>query len=186
MLHERIDPIGSKEYDTNPIPGGILSRSGGSSRIPRATNSRVRFNMKSYVADALEGGDWRKQLPKVDRDIAKAIKKEDKKILRATEEDKWDAKQLSRTSWANSLRAVDWPLTEPWEALFGDITMNLERNGLEIVDEGDNGNPIGENLPEGMEVREEQLRRTGVALARTTSIHSDVDKRYGQYLDTLP
>ena len=56
--------------------------------------------------------------------------------------------------------------------------------GIGVVDCGEDGSPVREDLPESIEVREEWLRGTGVAMTRTSSIYEDgVDEGEYEHVD---
>ncbi|KAI0083451.1 hypothetical protein BDY19DRAFT_998557 [Irpex rosettiformis] len=163
---------GTTRAATTPSSSSLRSILSRTPRTPKATGIRVRFNIKAYVIDALEGGDWRAGSPKVDKQLAREIMWEDHLVLYPTMEDWHEVRRLVETRMAN---ATSWKLSEDGVMEEEEeMTVYVERCGLRFVDGGERQSPVRENLPGDMQVREEQLRRTGVTLARTTSVYLDI------------
>lgn len=140
-------------------PRGILLRREDPFRFHRADKSRVRLNMRTYVADALEGGEWRKRAegrktkPKA---MVDAEQMEDQVVLYSSRNDVEEYKRLAKNTCANRARsdqARDLKVVSDSNALAA-----ADSRGLRVVNCGDDYTPVRGNLPETITVREEWLQ----------------------------
>lgn len=169
----------SEANGTTPVlaPRGILVRRDNPFRSPRAVESRVRLNMRTYVADALEGGDWRNRANHVkDKHLAMAIpaameqRREDRSVLYPRKNDAVELKRLCETTRANA-RSLAQPADPGVIA-----SAEAEYRHLEVVDCGDDYSPVQGDLPKGFAVTEEWLRLRGRGVSRRMSVcEEDVD-----------
>lgn len=145
---------------------GILLRREDPFRLPQARKSQVRLNMRTYVADALEGGEWRKRAegrkPKPQA-VVDAEQREDQLVLYSLRDDVMEYKKLAKNTRANGARSdqardlkVVSNSNEPAAA---------DSRGLHVVNCGDHYTPVRGNLPETVTVREEWLQDKGVSAA---------------------
>ncbi|KAI0789041.1 hypothetical protein BC629DRAFT_1513939, partial [Irpex lacteus] len=132
-------------------PRGILVRRDDPSRSPRAVESRVRLNVRTYVADALEGGDWRKRANHVkDKHLAMAIPaakaqhREDRPVLYPRRKDALELIQTCKNTSANR-RLVAQPADR---GITASALAKAEHRDLEVVDCGDDYNPVRGDLTE--------------------------------------
>ncbi|KAI0789012.1 hypothetical protein BC629DRAFT_1593494 [Irpex lacteus] len=153
----------------SPAPRSILASRARSYGSPRAAGLRVRFNRRTYVADALENGDWREIWPKIDKETARAIREDDYAVLYGTEEEREEKQKLDDTKVANEGSFV---LPED-NILDARAFLYAEDRGLDVVDDGEGASPVRADLPDSVEVEQKWLKGTGVEMARTTSIYED-------------
>lgn len=166
----------SEANGTTPVlaPRGILVRRDGPFRSPRAVESRVRLNMRTYVADALEGGDWRNRANYVQAEhweMASAVailqRREDRPVLYPRRSDAVELIQLCENTRANA-----GLLAQPADCgVTASALAEAEYRHLEVVDCGDNYNPVRGDLPESLAVTEEWLRLRGRGKLTRTSIY---------------
>ncbi len=173
-MHPSVDVIagrGQSEADgTTPVLAlrGILSHSDNPFRSPRAVESRVRLNTRTYVVDALEGGDWRKRAqPRIPRAAAEAQRQEDWPSLYSTRDAVAEYMELRENVHANERSGAS-----PGVALSAAQDVH-DYHGLDVVDCEEDYSPVRGTLPESIEVTEEwlQLEGTGVAITRTDSVY---------------
>ncbi|KAI0789074.1 hypothetical protein BC629DRAFT_1514242 [Irpex lacteus] len=154
-------------------PRGILVRRDGPFRSPRAVESHVRLNMRTYVAEALEGGFWRNRANHVkDKHLAMASPaaiaqhREDRPLLYTRRSEAVELIQLCKNTRANA-----GLLRQPADR---DVTASAlaeaEYRDLEVVDCGDNYDPVRGDLPESLAVMEEWLRLRGRGKSTRTSM----------------
>ncbi|KAI0789045.1 hypothetical protein BC629DRAFT_1513976 [Irpex lacteus] len=162
-------------------PRGILVRRDSPFRSPRAVESRVRLNMRAYVAEALEGGDWRNRANYVQDehwDMASAVailqRREDRPVLYPRRNDAVELIQLCENTSAN-VRLLAQPADR---GVTVSALAEAEFRDLEVVDCGDDYSPVRGDLPESLAVTEEWLRLRGRGkLARTSIYDTDTGEQ---------
>ncbi len=172
-MHPSVDVLagrGQSEADgTTPVLAlrGILSHSENPFRSPRAVESRVRLNMRTYVVNALEGGNWRKRAQRrIPKAVVEAQRQEDWSVLYSTRDDVAEYMELRENVHANER----WGQPKVTLPAAQDVH---DYHGLDVIDCGENYSPVRGTLPESIKVTEEwlQLEGTGVAITRTNSVY---------------